>query len=110
MTCCFFQTCLEHYNNNTERLVNALFDNTVPEHIKFEESSISNVEDEKPFISKEFSLLEQRLNIYDNDEFDVFNQDNIDLSRIHRGKKFVINNYYVFIYKFFQNTRYISRT
>jgi hypothetical protein len=75
-------------------LVNALFDNTVPEQVKFEESSAfaasSNIENEKSFIPKDLSLLGQRLNIYDNDEFDIFNQDNVDLSRIHRGKKFVM--------------------
>ncbi|CAF0837772.1 unnamed protein product [Rotaria sp. Silwood1] len=89
-------TCLNHYNNNTEHLVNALFDNTVPEHLKFEPSSTTSVlvssskitnANEKPFSSKDFSLLEQRSNIYDNDEFDLFNRDDIDLTRIHRGKK-----------------------
>ncbi|CAF1019251.1 unnamed protein product [Rotaria sordida] len=88
--------CLKHYNNNTEQLVNALFDNTVPEHLKFEASSTTSSllpssiftnENEIPFISKDFSILEQRSNIYDNDEFDIFNRDNIDLTKIHRGKK-----------------------
>lgn len=75
--------------------MNALFDNTVPEHLQVEESKNTSVftgtnENEKPFVDKNVSLLGQRLNIYDNDEFDVFNQNNIDLTRIHRGKKFVI--------------------
>ena len=34
------------------------------------------------------SLLEERLNVYDNDEFDVFSKDvNVDLSRVHFGKR-----------------------
>ena len=33
------------------------------------------------------SLLEQRSNIYDNDEFDVFRRKDIDRSRVHIGKK-----------------------
>ena len=33
------------------------------------------------------SLLSVRSNIYDHDEFDVFHHDNIDLSRVHIGKK-----------------------
>lgn len=100
----FLQTCLHHYNNNIERLVNALYDNTVPENLQFEEPSTSvassNVDDEneRPFISKDFSLLEQRANIYDNDEFDIFNQDSIDLTRIHRGKKFVMTSIVYFSY------------
>ena len=88
---------MKHYDNNTERLINALCDNTVPEHLNFEESSVSaaaaasiTFDDEKPFISKDSFVLGQRLNVYDNDEFDVFNQDNVDLSRIHRGKKLVV--------------------
>ncbi len=63
--------------------------------MKFEESNTSIAssdvenENEKVFISKDLSLLEQRSNIYNHDEFDIFNKDNIDLTRIHRGKKFV---------------------
>lgn len=33
------------------------------------------------------SLLSERSNIYDHDEFDVFHHDDIDLSRVHIGKK-----------------------
>ena len=33
------------------------------------------------------SLLEQRSNVYDNDEFDVFHRKDIDRSRVHIGKK-----------------------
>ena len=33
------------------------------------------------------SLLEQRSNVYDNDEFDVFRRKDIDRSRVHIGKK-----------------------
>ncbi|XP_065885281.1 activating signal cointegrator 1 complex subunit 2-like [Dysidea avara] len=34
------------------------------------------------------SLLTTRSNIYDHDEFDVFHHGNVDLSRVHIGKKF----------------------
>ncbi len=100
---CYLQTCLNHYNNNPERVVNALVDNTVPKELAFEESNVSvpssNIfnEDEIPFISKDASILGHRSNIYDNDEFDIFNQENIDLTRIHRGKKFV-NIFYIMIF------------
>ncbi len=34
------------------------------------------------------SLLEDRMNVYDDDEFDVFNKDvSVDLSRVHFGKR-----------------------
>jgi hypothetical protein len=29
----------------------------------------------------------QRLNVFDNDEFDVMTQDQVDTSRIHKGKR-----------------------
>ena len=98
---------MKHYDNNTERLINALYDNAVPEHVKFEESSEparTTTENEKLFIPKDSSILGQRLNVYDNDEFDVFNQDSVDLSRIHRGKKLVgslIIIRCIFIFQFF---------
>jgi hypothetical protein len=33
------------------------------------------------------SLLDQRSNVYDNDEFDVFHRKDVDRSRVHIGKK-----------------------
>lgn len=36
------------------------------------------------------SLLSARSNIYDHDEFDVFHHGDIDLSRVHIGKKWEI--------------------
>ena len=33
------------------------------------------------------SLLDQRSNVYDNDEFDVFRRKDVDRSRVHIGKK-----------------------
>ncbi|CAF1003629.1 unnamed protein product [Adineta ricciae] len=87
-------TCLKYYDNNTERLVNALFDNTVPENLKSETtttasgvSSRTTTENDNPFLSVPVPLVQQRANIYDNDEFDFFNRDDVDRSRIHRGKK-----------------------
>ena len=32
--------------------------------------------------------LSERRNIYDNDEFDVFSRDKVDMSKINIGKKF----------------------
>ena len=32
------------------------------------------------------SLLDQRSNIYDNDEFDVFRRKDVDLTKVHIGK------------------------
>lgn len=32
-------------------------------------------------------ILEQRANVYDNDEFDLFTRKDVDRSKIHKGKK-----------------------
>lgn len=36
--------------------------------------------------AEDTSLVAQRKNIFDDDEFDVFSRDTVDLSRIHKGK------------------------
>jgi hypothetical protein len=35
----------------------------------------------------EASNAVHRLNIFDNDEFDIMTQDEVDMSRIHKGKR-----------------------
>lgn len=35
----------------------------------------------------ETALSLQRLSVFDNDEFDIMTQDEIDISRIHKGKR-----------------------
>ena len=34
-------------------------------------------------------MLDERSGVYDYDEFDVFKRNDIDLSRVHIGKKYV---------------------
>lgn len=70
--------------------------------MKFEESTV--VEEPIVVIPKELSLVEQRANVYNNDEFDIFNRENIDLSRIHRGKKRVLSP------NLFINSAFLFRT
>ena len=36
------------------------------------------------------SILDERRNVYDNDEFDVFHREHVDLSKIHAGKRSVV--------------------
>ena len=45
---------------------------------------------EKPLeteVEDQTTALTYRKNVYDDDEFDVFHRDNVDTSKIHRGKK-----------------------
>ena len=46
------------------------------------EASGTNVE-----LKEEFSEINLRKNVYDNDDFDIFKRDDVDLSNIHLGKK-----------------------
>ncbi|XP_029843375.3 activating signal cointegrator 1 complex subunit 2 isoform X1 [Ixodes scapularis] len=70
----FLQQCLEYYNNY-EEVVMALLDNNLPPSLCQPEPSSSRL-----------ATLEAR-SIYDNDEFDILRRDDVDLSRIHIGKK-----------------------
>ena len=38
-------------------------------------------------VEEQASVLSYRKNVYDDDEFDIFHRDDIDTSRIHKGKK-----------------------
>ncbi|CAN7996646.1 unnamed protein product, partial [Ixodes hexagonus] len=67
--------CLEYYNNSYEEVVMALLDNNLPPSLSQPEASSSRL-----------SAFEAR-SIYDNDEFDILRRDDVDLSRIHIGKK-----------------------
>ncbi|KAM7301733.1 hypothetical protein ISCGN_017250 [Ixodes scapularis] len=71
----FLQQCLEYYNDNYEEVVMALLDNNLPPSLSQPEPSSSRL-----------ATLEAR-SIYDNDEFDILRRDDVDLSRIHIGKK-----------------------
>lgn len=67
---------MKHYDQNTERLVNALFDNTVPEHLQSSPTTSDS------------NLIRERINDYDQEQFEVFNQKNIEEGRVFRGKKY----------------------
>ena len=38
-------------------------------------------------LDEEFGEINQRKNVYDNDDFDVFKNDTVDLNKIHLGKQ-----------------------
>ncbi|RNA20224.1 activating signal cointegrator 1 complex subunit 2 isoform X1 [Brachionus plicatilis] len=69
--------CLNYFNNNVEQVINAFLENNLPQFPSKEpENLISNQSEQN-----------LRKNIYDNDEFDVFNKNEVDLSKIYLGKK-----------------------
>lgn len=70
--------CLKYYNNNVEQVINAFLENNLPEFPS---------EESKEASPPEYTELNSRKNIYDNDEFDIFSKEKVDLSKIHMGKK-----------------------
>ncbi|CAG8808387.1 21592_t:CDS:2, partial [Gigaspora rosea] len=87
----FVEECLIALDNNVETVINRLLEDSLPDHLKKLDRSMA-----RPIVSvandsvngpKEESLLAQRRNIFDNDEFDVFSGKNIDFTRVNKGKK-----------------------
>ena len=85
----FLKLCLQHFNYDTEIVINSLLEDKLPPNLASCDKSLNLTEAQ--LASKEVEdggLLAQRRNIYDNDEFDVFNNlQNVDTSKIHIGKK-----------------------
>lgn len=76
----FVGKCLEHYQFKVEEVVNAILEGNLAPHLASLDQSLERQAVEpKP--------VQAPRCIYDNDEFDVNSRDEIDLSRIHRGKK-----------------------
>ncbi|GAB6033363.1 hypothetical protein CHUAL_013128 [Chamberlinius hualienensis] len=88
----FVKSCLEYYNYDVERVINAILEESLPSILCNLDREMALVEDVKPVpnVIEDFnpsSLIEQRRNVFDNDEFDIFRRSDIDLSRVHRGKR-----------------------
>ncbi|KAK7467743.1 hypothetical protein BaRGS_00037018 [Batillaria attramentaria] len=65
----FIQRALEEFDFNPEKVVSAVLEDKLPQTLQ----------------GLDFS--EERHNIYDNDEFDIFRSGSVDLNRIHKGKR-----------------------
>ncbi len=66
----------------------AMNQNLSTEDLKKTSSQPKTEDAAPPEESAATSLLEDRINVYDDDEFDVFNKDvSVDLSRVHFGKR-----------------------
>lgn len=78
----FILACLEHYSYDSERVINNILeDRLAPELSQLDQSLERQVKpDPTP-------LLSSRHNVFQNDEFDVFSRDSVDLSRVHKGRR-----------------------
>ncbi|XP_065285979.1 activating signal cointegrator 1 complex subunit 2 [Dermacentor albipictus] len=73
----FLKECLKYYSNNHDEVVMALLDNNLPPSLSLPTASTS---------APAPLELEPR-SIYDNDEFDILRRNDVDMSKVHIGKK-----------------------
>nr|XP_009502471.1 PREDICTED: activating signal cointegrator 1 complex subunit 2 isoform X2 [Phalacrocorax carbo] len=78
----FILACLEEYSYNAEQVINNILeDKLVPYLDKLDRTMQRQLKpDPTP-------LVTSRYNVFQNDEFDVFSRDSVDLSRIQKGKR-----------------------
>lgn len=78
----FLLACLEEYNYNSEVVIN----NILEERLS---PGLSALDRTMPRPPKETQpqLLSHRSNVFDDDEFDVFRRDQVDMSRIWKGRR-----------------------
>ncbi|XP_061719107.1 activating signal cointegrator 1 complex subunit 2 [Cydia pomonella] len=82
----FILKCLEHYGFNSERVINSILEDTL-------DASLRGLDQSLPIIPKDpvdEKFLEtgvQRLNVFDGDQFDIMTRDDVDLTKIHVGKR-----------------------
>jgi len=84
----FVELCLEEFGYDVEKVINALLEDNLPVNLQGVDQTLENAHDTSAGVNdNSSSLLSQRRNVYDGDEFDVFTRCNIDVSRVHQGKR-----------------------
>ncbi|KAF1799245.1 hypothetical protein V8B55DRAFT_1361949 [Mucor lusitanicus] len=107
----FIEACLDANNDDVEVVIMQLLEDSLPASVsgldrKMERkplpdaattvSQLTHLESESDAVyleaearenPKEESVLKSRRNVYDNDEFDIFNRRTVDTSKVYAGKK-----------------------
>ncbi|XP_026340568.2 activating signal cointegrator 1 complex subunit 2 isoform X3 [Ursus americanus] len=78
----FILACLEHCDYNPEQVINNILEERLAPALSQLDRSLDRQVKPDPT-----PLLTSRHNIFQNDEFDVFSRDSVDLSRVHKGKR-----------------------
>ncbi|XP_055972500.1 activating signal cointegrator 1 complex subunit 2 isoform X1 [Sorex fumeus] len=78
----FILACLEHYSYDPEQVIN----NILEERLAPSLSQLDRSQD-RQVTPDPTPLLTSRHNVFQNDEFDVFSRDSVDLSRVHKGRR-----------------------
>ncbi|KAM4616668.1 activating signal cointegrator 1 complex subunit 2 [Polymixia lowei] len=78
----FLLACLQEYNYNSELVINNILeDRLAPSLDKLDRAMPRPVKEDLP------PVLNTRSNVFDDDEFDVFHRDQVDMSRIWKGRR-----------------------
>ncbi|XP_068460552.1 activating signal cointegrator 1 complex subunit 2 [Clinocottus analis] len=78
----FLLACLHEYDNSSELVINNILeDRLTPSLEKLDRAMPRPVKEELP------DVLNVRSNVFDDDEFDVFRRDQVDMSRIWKGRR-----------------------
>ncbi|XP_062941351.1 activating signal cointegrator 1 complex subunit 2 isoform X1 [Cynocephalus volans] len=78
----FILACLEHYHYDPEQVINNILEERLAPTLSQLDRSLDRQVKPDPM-----PLLTSRHNVFQNDEFDVFSRDSVDLSRVHKGRR-----------------------
>ncbi|XP_030741320.1 activating signal cointegrator 1 complex subunit 2 isoform X1 [Echinops telfairi] len=78
----FILACLTHYSYDPEQVINNILEQRLAPALSQLDHSLDRHAEPDPT-----PLLTSRHNIFQNDEFDVFSRDSVDLSRVHKGRR-----------------------
>lgn len=82
----FILACLEHYSYDPEQVINNILEERLAPALSQLDRNLDRQMKPDPT-----PLLTSRHNVFQNDEFDVFSRDSVDLSRVHKGRRKVEN-------------------
>uniref|UniRef100_A0A8D2JL52 Activating signal cointegrator 1 complex subunit 2 n=1 Tax=Varanus komodoensis TaxID=61221 RepID=A0A8D2JL52_VARKO len=77
----FILACLEEYDYSVEQVINNLLEDKLVASLGKLDRAMP-----RPVKTDPTPLVTSRYNVFQNDEFDVFSKDSVDLSRVQKGK------------------------
>ncbi|XP_068613311.1 activating signal cointegrator 1 complex subunit 2-like [Brachionichthys hirsutus] len=78
----FLLACLQEYDYNAELVINNILeDRLAPSLNKLDRALPRPVKEELP------DVMNSRSNVFDDDEFDIFRRDQVDMSRVWKGRR-----------------------
>uniref|UniRef100_A0A1A8BT68 Activating signal cointegrator 1 complex subunit 2 n=1 Tax=Nothobranchius kadleci TaxID=1051664 RepID=A0A1A8BT68_NOTKA len=78
----FLLACLQEYGYSSEVVINNILEDRLAPHLEQLDRAMPRpVKEELP------AVLNSRSNVFDDDEFDIFRRDQVDMSRIWKGRR-----------------------